>query len=342
MADFKITYKNFGRTGIHVGPVCLGSAMFGQSIDEPAATRVIDAALDLGLNMLDTCDKYVGGKSEEIVGRALKANGKRDRLILATKFSRSGVKDPQPPNAYGISRRYIVQAAEGCLRRLQTDYLDLFMIHRPWWDVALDETLRALDDLIRSGKVRYIGTSNYSAWELMESQWAARELGTNRFVVEECAYNLLHRLPERELIPYAQTYGTALITWGPLAVGFFSGRYRRGEKPDPKSRIQPDNFWKDMLTEPAFRVLDVVEAIAKEKNCTPVQLALAWVAQQPGVTCPIIGPLSVEALHDNLGAFNVTLTADDRTRLDAVAKPGSALVADPAFGFQSQPHPFRW
>ena len=131
-------------------------------------------------------------------------------LTLAKKFSRSGVKDPQPPNAYGISRRYIMQAAEGCLRRLQTDYLDLFMIHRPWWDVALDETLRALDDLVRSGKVRYLGTSNYAAWELMEAQWAARELGTHRFVVEECAYNLLHRLPEREMIPYAQTHGTAL------------------------------------------------------------------------------------------------------------------------------------
>lgn len=335
-------YRPLGRTGVHVSPLCLGTAAFGAQVDAPLGASLINRAMDAGINMIDTCDKYAAGRSEEIVGQALKEGRHRDQVILVTKFGRSGAPDPQPPNEWGLSRRYIIRACEASLRRLGTDYIDVFLIHRPFWDVALDETLRALDDLVRSGKVRYIGTSNYAAWELMEAVWAARALGTHRFVVEEAPYNLLHRLPERELFPFAESYGTAVITWSPLAVGFLAGGYRRGQPLPATGRIKPGNHWKDHLTPAAFDVVEEVCALAQEKGVSPSQIALAWVLAQRAVTCPIIGPLTESELDDNIRAVDVTLGPADLARLDRVAPPARAIVADPAYGFVSQPHLHPW
>jgi len=255
--------------------------------------------------------------------------------------------DDNDPNAAGVSRRHIMDQCEQSLRRLQTDHIDLYQMHRPRSDTPIDETLRALDDLIRAGKVRYIGSSTYAAWQVVEALWLAKELGLNRYVTEQPPYNMLDRRIERELVPMAQTYGTAILPWSPLARGFLTGKYRRGESLPEEARLVQERAMPDQreraeghFQDAAFDVLDVVEAIAKEKGCRPSQLALAWCREQPGVTSPIIGPRTMEQLEDNLGASSVEITDADRARIDEVAPPGRAIV----FYYQSNfgPHQFRW
>ncbi|MDQ5854464.1 MAG: aldo/keto reductase [Chloroflexota bacterium] len=329
-------YRSLGRTGTQVSSLCLGCMMFGGRTDEAASLDIIDRAIDAGINFLDTANVYSRGRSEEVVGNALKRNGKRSRIVLATKVH--GKMDDDDPNAQGNSRRHIIEQCEASLRRLQTDYIDLYQIHRPQSSIPIDETLRALDDLIRAGKVRYIGTSTYAAWQLIESLWVSRELGLNRFVCEQPPYHLLDRRIERELVPMAQTYGLALIPWSPLAGGFLTGKYRRGE-PRTEGRFKDNPEWNSRGFENAFDVLDVVEAIAQEKDCSPSQLALAWCAQQPGITSPIIGPRTMEQLEDNLRAAEIVVTDADRARIDEVAPPGRAIV--PYYQADFGPHPFR-
>jgi aryl-alcohol dehydrogenase-like predicted oxidoreductase len=332
-------YQSLGRTGVQVSPLCLGGMLFGEQTDEAEALAIIDRALDAGLNFLDTANIYNRGRSEEIIGRALRLNGRRARVVLATKVH--GTMDAHDPNAGGTSRRHIVEQCEASLRRLQTDVIDLYQLHRPMSTIPIDETLRALDDLVRSGKVRYLGTSTFGAWQLMESLWVSRELGLNRVVCEQPPYHLLDRRIERELVPMAQTYGLALIPWSPLAGGFLSGKYRRGEGPPPGSRLGQHTEGQDPhFTDAAFKVLEVVQALAHERGATPGQVALAWVAQQPGVTSPIIGPRTLAQLEDCLGAVDVRLTAEDRERLDAVASPGQVIV--PYYEADFGPHRFRW
>ncbi len=217
-------FRNLGRTGVPVSYLCLGCMNFGFPTPEEEASAIIDAALEQGINFLDTANVYNRGRSEEIVGAALRRNGRRDQVVLATKVHAR--MDDNDILAAGNNRRHIIQQCEASLRRLQTDYIDLYQIHRPESAVPLDETLRALDDLIRAGKVRYIGTSTYPAWQIMESFWMARELGTNRFVTEQPPYHLLDRSIERELIPLAQTYGLAILPWSPLARGLSVGKIR--------------------------------------------------------------------------------------------------------------------
>lgn len=332
-------YRSLGRTGMKVSALCLGCMMFGYRTEEADSMDIIDRAIDAGVNFLDTANVYSRGRSEEFVGKALKRNGKRDRIVLATKVH--GRMDDDDPNAFGNHRRHIIQQCEASLRRLQTDYIDLYQIHRPSSDVPIDETLRALDDLIRAGKVRYIGTSTFAAWQVVESLWASKELGLNRFVSEQPPYHLLDRRVERELVPMAQTYGIGLIPWSPLAGGFLTGKYRRGQGMPEGARYQeghPRN--ESLFNEAAFDVLDVVEEIAKEKGCAPSQLALAWVAHQPAITSPIIGPRTKEQLDDNLGALQVQVTDEDRARLDKVARPGRAIA--PYYDADFGPHKFRW
>jgi aryl-alcohol dehydrogenase-like predicted oxidoreductase len=332
-------YQSLGRTGVQVSHLCLGGMLFGEQTDEAEALAIIDRALDAGLNFLDTANIYNRGRSEEIIGRALRLNGRRARVVLATKVH--GTMDEHDPNAGGTSRRHIVEQCEASLRRLQTDVIDLYQLHRPMSTIPIDETLRALDDLVRSGKVRYLGTSTFGAWQLMEALWVSRELGLNRVVCEQPPYHLLDRRIERELVPMAQTYGFALIPWSPLAGGFLSGKYRRGEGPPPGSRLGQHAEGQDPhFTDAAFRVLEVVQALAHERGATPGQVALAWVAQQPGVTSPIIGPRTLAQLEDCLGAVDVRLTAEDRERLDAVASPGQVIV--PYYEADFGPHRFRW
>jgi aryl-alcohol dehydrogenase-like predicted oxidoreductase len=333
-------YRSLGRTGVKVSELCLGCMMFGGRTEESPSMDIIDRAIDGGINFLDTANVYSRGSSEEVVGKALKRNGKRDYVVLATKVH--GVMDDDDPNMQGNHRRHIIQQCEASLRRLQTDHIDLYQIHRPDSQIPIDETLGALDDLIRAGKVRYVGTSTYAAWQLMEAQLVARELGLNRFVSEQPPYHLLDRRIERELVPYAQTYGVALIPWSPLAGGFLTGKYRRDTDSPGDSRYgqDPQRGGRNHFVDEAWATLDVVEKIAGEKNCTAGQVALAWCKDKPGITSPIIGPRTMEQLEDNLGAAEVKLTDGDHARLDEASSPGRASV--PYYEADFGPHAFRW
>jgi len=303
---------------------------FGWKTSDTESMNIIDKALANGVNFLDTANVYTRGESEKIVGAALKRNGKRDQIVLATKVH--GRMDDEDVLAAGNNRRHIIAQCEASLKRLQTDYIDLYQIHRPSANTPIDETLRALDDLIRAGKVRYIGTSTFPAWRVMESLWVAKELGLNRFISEQPPYHLLDRSIERELIPLAQTYGLAILPWSPLARGFLSGKYKRGQEIPGDTRLEGDMqgpFQKrtqQHFSDRAYDVLSVVEALSTEKNCTPSQLALAWVTRRPGITSAIIGPRSMAQLEDNLGALDVKLTDEDNGRLDQVAEPELAIV----------------
>ena len=317
-------YRMLGRTGVQVSELCLGAMMFGGPTDEAASIPIIDAALDAGVNFVDTANVYSRGRSEEVVGAALGANARRDRVVLASKVH--GRMDDDDPNAAGNSRRHIAAQCDASLRRLGTDWIDLYQVHRPSPAVPIDETLRALDDLVHAGKIRYIGFSTFAAWQIVESLYVAKELGCNRVVCEQPPYHLLDRRIERELVPVAQTYGLALIPWSPLASGFLTGKYRRGGQHPDDSRLARQQGGTREYGEAAFAVLDVVEAIATEKGCTPSQLAVAWCAAQPGVTSPIIGPRTMAQLEDNLGSIAVEITGEDCARLDAVSPPGGSIV----------------
>jgi aryl-alcohol dehydrogenase-like predicted oxidoreductase len=343
-------YRNLGRTGVPVSILCLGCMNFGGPSPEAESFDMIDRALDSGINFLDTANVYSRGVSETIVGKALQRNGQRHQIVLATKVH--GRMDDDNLLAYGNNRRHIIEQCEASLVRLQTDYIDLYQIHRPQSDMAIDETLRALDDLVTAGKVRYIGTSTFAAWQVMESLWVSKELGLNRFVTEQPPYHLLDRSIERELIPLAQTHGLAILPWSPLARGFLTGRYQRGEDVPADSRLARDSEvpnpafqrrTQQHFSDMAYNVLDTIAALAEEKNVSIAQVALAWVARQPGVTSPIIGPRTMAHLEDNLGAVAVTFSEDDYARIDAVAPPEQAIV--PYYHgrmIDFKPPQFRW
>ncbi len=325
-------YRSLGRTGVMVSELCLGCMNFGGVTPEAESYAIIDRAIDAGFNFFDTANVYSRGGSEITVGKALKRNGKRDRIVLATKVH--GRMDDDDILAAGNNRRHIIQQCDASLKRLQTDYIDLYQLHRANPEIPIDETLRALDDLIRAGKVRYIGTSTFPSWRVMESLWVAKELGLNRFVSEQPPYHLLDRSIERELIPLAQSYGIAILPWSPLARGFLAGRYQRGEPIPGNSRFGADagrgaatERRRDQhFTDRSFDLLDLVIELAAQKDCTPSQFALAWVNSKPGVTSPIIGPRTMAHLEDNLGALDVALDAEDHARLDEAAEPELATV----------------
>lgn len=335
-------YRNLGRSGVKVSKLCLGTMMFGRRTGEADSIAMIEHALNEGINFVDTANAYAAGESERIVGKALASGGRRERTVLATKAFFP--QDADDPNARGLSRRHLILACEASLRRLGTDWIDLYQLHRAQSEIPIDETLRALDDLIRAGKVRYIGTSMFAAWKLVEALWASKELGLNRFVCEQPTYHLLDRTAERELLPAAQSFGIAVIPWGPLCGGLLTGKYRRDDQ-SAEGRWQggKDNFDRK-VTPQAFDVIEAVAALAAEKGCSPSQLALAWNAAQPGVTAPIIGPRTMEQLVDNLGAVNVAMTSEDQTRLDAAAPPMTATLPyyDAAMAADFKPNFMRW
>lgn len=332
-------YRSLGRTGVQVTSLCLGCMMFGRRTGADDSIAIIDRALDAGINFFDTANVYARGQSEEVTGTALKSNGKRQRVVLATKVH--GRMADDDPNAYGNSRRHIVEQCEASLRRLQTDYIDLYQIHRPESDTPIDETLRALDDLVRAGKVRYIGTSTFGAWQVVESLWVSKELGLNRFISEQPPYNILDRRIERELVPMAQTFGVGLIPWSPIAGGLLSGKYRRGEPPPAGSRFSDPNTpgRERRLVDGMYDVVEQLERMAQSRDCTLVQLALAWVMGQPGITSPIVGPRTTEQLEEYLGAPAVTLTDADRAQIDTLVPPGG--VISPLYEADFGPHPYR-
>lgn len=335
-------YRNLGRTGVKVSRLCLGTMMFGRSTSERDSLPIIEHALDEGINFIDTANAYAAGESERIVGKALAASGKRASTIVATKAFFP--QDQSDPNARGLSRRHLIDACDASLQRLGTDWIDLYQLHRPQSDIPIDESLRALDDLIRAGKIRYIGTSMFPAWKIVESLWAAKELGLGRFVCEQATYHLLDRTAERELLPAAQSFGLGVITWGPLCGGLLTGKYRRDDF-GAEGRWQggKDNFERP-VTERALDVIDAVVAHAEDKGCTPSQLALAWNASQPGVTAPIIGPRTMAQLIDNLGAISVELSAEDFDRIDRAAPPLSTALNyyDAALAVDRRPNFGRW
>ena len=321
-------YVSLGRTGMQVSQVCLGCFNFGLYNSAEDAGQIINRALDAGINFIDTANSYGRGTSEDIVGDALRSNGQRDRIVLATKVW--GRMDDDDPNAAGTSRRHIIEQCEGSLRRLQTGHIDLYQLHRPDTSAALDETLRALDDLIRAGKVRYIGTSNYSAWQIMDSLWASKELGLNRVISDQPPFHILDRRVERELLPMARTYGLAVLPWSPLASGMLGGRYQRNNWQSLKdarfTQISVRAEELNVLADEVFDVIEGVETIAADKGVPVSQFSLAWVAAQPGVTAPIIGPRTLEHLEGYLEALAVDITAEDEARVDALVVPGRAVT----------------
>jgi aryl-alcohol dehydrogenase-like predicted oxidoreductase len=307
-----------------VTPLCLGAMMFGDwgNKDHDESIRIIHRALDAGINFIDTADVYSRGESEEIVGRAL-AGGKRDNVVLATKVHGTMGDDP---NEFGNSRRWIIREVENSLRRLGTDWIDLYQIHRPEADTDIDETLGALTDLIRAGKVRYIGSSTFPASQIVEAQWVAERRSRERFVCEQPPYSLLVREIEKDVLPTAQRYGMGVIPWSPLAGGWLSGRYRKGEDLPESQRAQrlPGRY--DMSDPGNQRKLDAADAlaqVAEEAGVTLIELALAFVIRHPAVTSAIIGPRTMEHLESQVTAAEVTLTDDVLDRIDEIVPPGT-------------------
>ena len=332
-------YRQLGRTGVQVSPLCLGCMTFGRATPAEEAYDIVDEAIEAGINFFDTANVYGRGISEEVTGQALKRNGKRQQIVLATKVH--GRMNDYDPNAYGSSRRHIIEQCEASLRRLQTDYIDLYQMHRPRPNIAIDETLRALDDLIRAGKVRYIGSSTFAAWQLVESLWVSKELGLNRFICEQPPYNILDRRIERELLPMAQTYGIATIPWSPLAGGLLTGKYKRDAPLPANSRYADgDPIREARLVEGIYDVIEGLQPLADEKGCTLSQFSLAWCVRQPGVTSPIIGPRTMAQLKDNLAALDVTITGEDRAKIDDLVTPGRMI--SPFYEADFGPHQYRW
>ncbi len=312
-------YRSLGRTGVQVSELCLGCMNFGWGTEEADSIAILNHALEQGVNFWDTANVYNKGESEKVVGKALQ--GKREKVILATKFHGKMSDDP---NDSGNSRRHIIAACEASLKRLGTDWIDLYQIHRPQPEIPIDETLRALDDLIRAGKVRYAGTSTFGAWQITESIWVAKELGLNRFVCEQPPYNLLDRRIERELLPCCITYGIGVIAWSPLAGGFLTGKYIGGAKPEG-SRYEKDKPFREIGPH-ALEVIDKFHAYAKNREVAASHLALAWVMRLEGVTAPIMGPRTMEQLQDQLKACDIEITDDDRKAIDEISPPGSHVA----------------
>jgi aryl-alcohol dehydrogenase-like predicted oxidoreductase len=330
--------RPLGRTGLMVSPFTLGSMEFGSKTSEGEATRLFDLAMDAGINVVDTANIYAGGLSEQIVGRLI--GPKRDRLVLATKFYVP--IDEDDPNSGGTSRRAVIAACEASLRRLNTDHLDIYYIHRPSTQTAIDETLRALDDLVHAGKIRYIGTSGFAGWQLVETLWCAHDLGLNRPVVEQAAYHLLDRRAERELVPAALTHGTAITVWSPLAGGLLTGKYLDAGATSG-GRLSPTDDWgAKHFTSAATAAVVALAECAKRNGVSLTALSLAWTLQRPGVASIVMGPRNVEQLTAQLAALDVALDPQVLDDIDRIVPPGGVTVPyylDDAFAdFRPQPH----
>jgi aryl-alcohol dehydrogenase-like predicted oxidoreductase len=318
-----MNYRTLGTTGTKVTPLCLGAMMFGDwgNTDHDDSIRIIHRALDAGVNFIDTADVYSRGESEEIVGKAL-AGGKRDNVVLATKIHGPMGDDP---NEFGNSRRWIVKEVENSLRRLGTDWIDLYQIHRPEADTDIDETLGALTDLIRAGKVRYIGSSTFPASQIVEAQWVAQRRGRERFVCEQPPYSILNREIENDVLPTAQRHGMGVIPWSPLAGGWLSGRYRKDAELPESNRAQrmPSRYdLSDPGNQAKLEAADALGRLADEAGITLIEMALAFVINHPAVTSAIIGPRTMDHLESQLTAADVTLSADVLDKIDEIVAPG--------------------
>ena len=311
-------YRNLGRTGIKVTPYCLGAMMFGArgNPDHEDSIRIIHKALAAGINFIDTADVYSRGESEEIVGKALK--GRRNDVVLATKAFGSMGDDP---NHQGGSRRWLVREVEASLRRLQTDHIDLYQIHRPSADTDIEETLSALSDLMRAGKVRAIGSSTFPASDIVEAQWVAERRGLARFRTEQPPYSILNRSTEREVLPTCQKYGMGVLVWSPLAKGMLTGKYRKGQPQlqTPRAKMFPQQMSDEHNLDAVERLLPIAQAA----GLSLIHMSMAFVMAHPGVTSAIIGPRTMEHLDDLLAGAEIALGDDVLDRIDAVVAPGT-------------------
>lgn len=319
--EVRVEYRRLGETGLMVSELCLGCMTFGREADEEASGRLVSRFLEAGGNFIDTADVYADGVSEEITGRALK--GVRDDVVLATK-----VRFPMGggPNDVGLSRKHVIRGCEDSLRRLGTDYIDLYQVH--CWDAAtpLEETLSALSDLVRLGKVRYIGVSNFTAWQIMKGVSLGDALGLERFVCLQPQYSLIERNIEREILPACLEEGLGVIPWSPLGGGFLSGKYRRDARPPEDSRIAgaeewQEEYWDRRATERNWNTLDVVGSISEATGKSYAQISLNWLLRQPAVTAPILGVRTPEQLEDNLGATGWELDDNQVENLSEASAP---------------------
>ena len=316
-------YRLLGRTGVRVSPLCLGTMNFGGVTNEADSIAIIHAALDAGINFVDTANTYNGGQSEVVVGKALR--DRRDKVVLATKVH---FKMGDGPNDEGNSRLHILKACDDSLRRLQTDYIDLYQIHRPNMEIPVDETLGALTDLVRAGKVRYIGCSTHPAWLVMEALAVSERLHLARYVSEQPPYNLLDRRIENELIPLALRYQLAIMPWAPLAQGVLAGRYPANQPFAADSRAErlKGSIYAERVTsrgvEAGAKFVEIADRVGK----TPGQLALTWCKDQPGITSPIVGPRTIEQLRELLPVLEMQLSDDERSACDEINPPGGVLV----------------
>jgi aryl-alcohol dehydrogenase-like predicted oxidoreductase len=326
-------YRTLGRTGIKVSPYALGAMMFGQvgNPDHDDSIRIIHRALGAGINFIDTADMYSHGESEEIVGKAL--TGRRDDVVLATKLNLPMGDDP---NQQGNSRRWIMKEVEASLRRLQTDYIDLYQIHRPDPTTDVEETLSALTDLIRTGKIRAIGSSAMPASEMVEAQWVSERRGLARFRAEQPTYSILNRAIEAEVLPVAQRYGMGTLVWSPLAGGMLTGRVRKGQQTD----LRRAAYFSYLSDERRLDVVEQIIPLAEEAGLKMTHLAMAFTIAHPGVTSAIIGPRTMEQLDDLLAGAEVSLSDDILDRIDEIVPPGTDVSAlDMAYRTPAQTTP---
>jgi aryl-alcohol dehydrogenase-like predicted oxidoreductase len=319
-------YRTLGRTGVKVSPLCLGAMMFGAwgNPDHDEGIRIIHRALDAGINFIDTADVYSRGESEQIVGQAL-AGGRRDNVVLATKFHGTMGDDP---NQFGNSRRWIIREVEDSLRRLNTDWIDLYQVHRPEVDTDIEETLGALSDLVHAGKVRYIGSSTFPPSQIVEAQWASERRGLERFVCEQPPYSILVREIENDVLPTCRRYGMGVIPWSPLAGGWLSGRYRLDQDVPKSHRAQRIPSRYDMSLPGNQRKLEAADQLARlaeENGMTLIEMALAFVIRHPAVTAAIVGPRTMEHLESQLTAVDVELSDEVLDRIDEIVPPGVNL-----------------
>ena len=322
-------YVNLGRAGVKVSRVCLGVMTYGDPawrpwiLTEEQGRPFIKRALEQGINFFDVADMYSLGKSEEILGRAIRDFARRDDVVIGTK---AYFKMSDDPNDRGLSRKHLMSAIDASLRRLGTDYVDLYQIHRYDAETPIEETLRALDDIVRMGKARYIGASSMSAWQFTKALYLADRHGWTRFVSMQNHYNLVYREEEREMLPLCREEGIGVIPWSPLARGFLAGNRRPSDK-GTTARAQTDDIAHRLYyTESDFKIVERVVALADRRGVSPAQIALAWLLHQPGVTAPIVGASKMEQLDQAIAAVDITLTEDDRRELEELY----------------QPHPVRW
>ena len=318
-----LPYRRLGRTGLQVAPLALGAFNFGRATPADEAARMIDCALDAGINLIDTADSYHDGDSERAVGRALARNGRRNDVILATKVH---YPTGPGPNECGNSRLHILRACEASLRRLQTGVIDLYQIHRPSPHVPVEETLRALDDLVRQGKVRYVGCSTHPAWQIMEALMVSERRSLVRYVSEQPPYNLLDRRIENELVPLCQKYELALLPWSPLGMGLLAGRYDSLKIPAGSRAAKIGGIYAERVTARGMQVGRRFSAIARDAGLTPAQLAILWNKEQPAITAPIAGPRTLAQLQEILPVLHMTLSDELRAACDDLVPPGTAVV----------------